>query len=158
MPLSGTPRSMQSQAIDNCKFPFAEPELQMAYGLRPQYGQLLMTPAPQDRRTARRYPVNLKVACRLVMQGVSVYVGAGTTRNMSSKGMLIELDQQLNTGDVVEALIRWPAGHQIMHVLGNVVRSDSHGTAMEIVHHKFAERSNVPRTSMRTRRKHQESL
>jgi hypothetical protein len=99
-----------------------------------------MTPAPEERRTARRYPVKLKLACRLLTKGGAVHVGIGTTRNMSSKGMLIDLDQSPAEGDVMEAMIRWPAGTQIMHVLGNVVRCDSQGTAVEIVHHKFAVR------------------
>jgi hypothetical protein len=100
-----------------------------------------MAPVPADRRSARRYPVMLDAACRIVIDGLSLYLGSATIRNMSSKGLLVDLDQPLNAGDTIELLIRWPAGRQSMHVLGQVVRSELRAAGIEILHYKFAGRA-----------------
>lgn len=105
-----------------------------------------------ERRGARRYPVALRVSCKRIARGLSLYAGTGTTRNMSSTGLLLETDQALNTGEYVELLIRWPAGHQTMHVLGRVVRADAAGAAVEILHHKFAERATLRSVKKRGRK------
>jgi hypothetical protein len=111
-----------------------------------------------ERRRSRRYPVALRVSCKRIARGLSLYSGTGTTRNMSSTGLFFEADQSLNTGDYVELLIRWPAGHQTMHVLGRVVRSGAEGTAVEILHHKFAERASARPSRKRVRGAPQEGL
>jgi hypothetical protein len=99
-----------------------------------------MDPISNERRAARRYTVSLKVSCKRIARGLSLYAGSGTTVNMSSSGLLFTLDQHLDEGEYVELLIRWPAGRQTMHVLGRVVRTEESGTAIEILHHKFAGR------------------
>jgi hypothetical protein len=110
-----------------------------------------MQPISYERRAARRYPVALKVSCKRIAHGLSLYAGSGTTLNMSSTGILLDLDQSLTPGDYVELLIRWPAGRQTMQVLGRVVRSEPAYTAVEILHHKFASKP-LPRAARIPRR------
>lgn len=93
-----------------------------------------------ERRSAARYPVALKVSCKRLEHGVAIYAGSGTTRNMSSKGLLVEVDQPLDDGQYVELFIRWPAGRQTMHVLGRVLRCDLEGAAIQILQHAFGPR------------------
>jgi hypothetical protein len=98
-----------------------------------------MTSPSFDRRSARRYPLALTVSCSLLLHGQTLFVGSGTTCDISSKGVLFRLEGSLNPGDFTELTIFWPAGQHDIHALGRVVRRDSRGTAAEILHYRFGD-------------------
>lgn len=94
-----------------------------------------------ERRRHRRYGITLEVEYKLSRSRVG-RSGAGTTVDVSSRGVLFQTNDSLNTGSPVELLLNWPFQlggicplKLVMH--GRVVRSDSRGVAVRIRDHEF---------------------
>ena len=98
--------------------------------------------AQKDRRTAKRYALDLPCIYRLFGRDRSVQEGHGHTRNMSSHGLLVTAGEKLATGQAVEIFIQLPRAvgdtttTQLI-VLGHVVRSDIDEAGVRIVRHGF---------------------
>ena len=96
----------------------------------------------RQRRAARRYPVAADVAYQWVADGKIVSVGRGRSVNISSGGVLLELDDALPAGVSVALQIVWPVklDSQValaLHVYGRTLRSDGRLTAVVITKHEF---------------------
>ena len=94
-----------------------------------------------DRRTQRRYPIELDLEYRVIENGAVVSAGDGKTGNMSSGGILFHTQDDVAKGSV-ELLIRWPAilGNTPfveLCIFGNVVRSDAGGIAVRMARYHF---------------------
>jgi len=96
----------------------------------------------KDRRTAKRYALDLPCSFRVFGRDRSVQEGHGYARNMSSHGLLVSADWKLTKGQPVEISIQLPAGAEgsvttQLVVLGHVVRSDIAEAGVRIVRHGF---------------------
>lgn len=95
-----------------------------------------------DRRTDRRYDVELKLRYRLVKGGRPLHEGTGFTRNMSRGGVEFEADRALQSGSLLELTIEWPIPLRgriplELHVMGYVVRSCRKMVAIHATWHEF---------------------
>jgi len=94
-----------------------------------------------DRRSVRRYPLELDLTCRLMKGRRVMSVGKGKTCNLSSRGVLFVANDVYDAGSVLWLSIKWPAergGHGLeLSIIGRVLRSDSLGTAVQIMQHGF---------------------
>jgi hypothetical protein len=104
----------------------------------------VVNPGDQDRRAARRYPLQLALHYRLRKKDRLVGEGSGKTVNISNKGVLLALSgQTYPKGAVAELSIHWPVeqGPQVrqwLNVVGVVLRTDANGVALQIVRHDFS--------------------
>ena len=95
-----------------------------------------------ERRSHRRYPVDLGIWCRALPSGRVV---AGKICDISSHGVRFTSSQILAPGAKVELAIDWPvlldnACPLALRGQGRVLRSDRHSTAIEIERHEFCTR------------------
>jgi hypothetical protein len=95
-----------------------------------------------DRRSHRRFPIELDLEFKLVNAAVVTGGGAGKTRNMSSGGVLFEGLHEVSVGACMELTIRWPAlwdsaGFMQLWAFGHVVRCGAEGTAVRISRYQF---------------------
>jgi PilZ domain len=95
-----------------------------------------------DRRSHRRFPIEMELEYKLINATTVVAQGSGRTRNMSSGGILFEGSEEAPSGVCVELTIRWPvvwdsAGFVRLWAFGHVVRSGSDGTAIQISRYQF---------------------
>ena len=98
-------------------------------------------PDRADRRLHRRYPIALDVKYKL-SRGRTARFGNGTTRNLSSRGVLFMADDALPAGSPVELTLNWPVLLEGVCPLklvlrGLVVRSDWRGVAVRTRDHEF---------------------
>jgi hypothetical protein len=102
-------------------------------------------PLPQDsseRRAATRFPIERDLRYKLLNKKNPNEAGAGKTINISSNGILFNVEQALQPGHTLEIAVSWPAQLNNTTPLklvarGRVVRCD-HGTAaIEIQHYEF---------------------
>ena len=98
-----------------------------------------------DRRTDRRYEIELELRYKLIARGQPGLQGTGKTYNISSGGLLFETDQRLPTGAFVEVSINWPILLQdtcplTLMMVGKVVRSDVKGAALRVTRYEFLTR------------------
>ena len=103
-----------------------------------------------DRRTQRRYPIELDLEYRVIENGAVVSAGEGKTGNMSSGGILFRAQDDIAKGSV-ELLIRWPAILGItpvveLCVFGRVIRSDAGGVAVQMARYHFQKPGNPTQT------------
>jgi hypothetical protein len=108
-----------------------------------------------DRRSDRRYPILLNLRWKLIHRKRVLDTGVGSTRDLSSGGILIESNRPLPKGFDVELAISWPvllhnvAPMQLV-VQGRIVRSERNGFAIRMIQHEFrtagipASRTNKP--------------
>jgi len=94
------------------------------------------------RRTQNRYPLALPLKWRCLQDRVIRSEGAGTTVNLSSRGLNCMLDRELPVGAAVELSIRWPALLNgtislALAVEATVVRTGDGRTALRILRHEF---------------------
>jgi hypothetical protein len=99
-----------------------------------------------ERRSARRYPIEIAVIYRLVRKGRVVQRGFGLTRNLSSGGLLMESKTTLPVGTEVEVFLAWPArlGGEVnlnLWIQGRAVRTGESCTAIAIERSDFRTRS-----------------
>jgi hypothetical protein len=100
------------------------------------------TERPSDRRTKRRYPINLEVQYRLLKHRRVERLGAGHTLNISSGGVLFEADGLLPGSGPIELALNWPF---LLHgscnlklvIRGRIVRSNEKAIAIRAEFHEF---------------------
>ena len=96
------------------------------------------TEISQDRRSKRRYPIELPLHYKIVKNGV----GKGSSIDVSSRGIAFKSDAPLGVGSYLEVSISWPAllnescALKLM-VSGRVVRSRENVTAMSVDRYEF---------------------
>lgn len=97
----------------------------------------------KDRRAGRRFPLKLGVDYRLFFRERGrTLQSKGTTKDISHTGLLLDTGEQHPVGTTAELLIDWPCGQDErqgmrLRVMGWVVRSDEHGTAVKILRYSF---------------------
>ncbi len=98
--------------------------------------------AGNGRRSHYRYPIDLGIQCRPSRSDRVVF---GKIRDISSTGVRFTSSEILAPGEKVELSIDWPvllngACRLQLKGQGRIVRSDEHGTAIEIERHEFCTR------------------
>jgi hypothetical protein len=102
-----------------------------------------MSESPQaDRRLNCRYPVSLPVEYKLFARSRTTCHGFGRTLNISSRGVLFQVENALPAGKRIEIQIDWPflfdGGRPITLVVwGTVVRRDRQLVAVRFRYHRF---------------------
>lgn len=99
-----------------------------------------------DRRTRRRYPLELDLEFKVIDGGAVVSSGAGKTQNLSSGGVLFRTAKPVNRG-LAEISIHWPAvlgGIPFieLHISGHIIRSDGTGAVVRLSHYEFQKAGN----------------
>lgn len=95
-----------------------------------------------DRRSDRRYQLQLELRWKLIRRRKVQDAGAGRTIDLSSAGVLFDAMRSLPVGLNVELSISWPvllhnvAPMQLV-VCGRVVRSNGAHVAVHITQHEF---------------------
>lgn len=108
-----------------------------------------------ERRSDRRYRLNLDLRWKLIRRRRILEAGQGATVDFSSGGVLFESDRAMPVGLNVELSIAWPVLlHNVSQlqlvVVGKVVRSQGRRTAIRMTQHEFRtlaqpiERRNAP--------------
>lgn len=100
------------------------------------------TESPSDRRTKRRYPINLEVHYKLLKHRRVERLGAGRTLNISSGGVLFEADGLLPGSGPIELALNWPF---LLHgscnlklvMRGRIVRTNERAIAIRAEFHEF---------------------
>ncbi|HEY1341276.1 MAG TPA: PilZ domain-containing protein [Bryobacteraceae bacterium] len=95
-----------------------------------------------DRRSDRRYELQLDLKWKLIRRRKVLDQGAGFTIDVSSSGIMFECGRSLPPGLNVELSIAWPV---LLHnsaplqlvVYGKIVRSESGRTALRMMQHEF---------------------
>lgn len=95
-----------------------------------------------DRRTKRRYPINLDVQYKLLKHRRVEYLGSGRTLNISSGGVLFETDGLMPAGGPIELALNWPF---LLHgycnlklvIRGRIVRTNNRAIAIKAEFHEF---------------------
>jgi hypothetical protein len=95
-----------------------------------------------DRRTDRRYEVQLDLRWKLIRRRRILETGTGQTIDFSSGGVLFDTGRTMPVGLNVELAIAWPV---LLHntaqlqlvVSGKIVRSLGSRTAIQMTQHEF---------------------
>jgi hypothetical protein len=95
-----------------------------------------------DRRSRRRYPIELPVQFRVLKSCLLVQAGTGQTINISSGGIAFATSERLPLRAHVELSIAWPCKlNNIcplkLVAIGRVVRSQEGSTVIRIERHEF---------------------
>src|SRR5688572_4382099 len=95
-----------------------------------------------ERRSDRRYPVNVAIKYRLVLADSLVRTGIGTLVDMSSSGVLFQTAEFLPRGAAIELFIAWPtklndSDGLDLWVNGTTVRTNGNSTGVEICESEF---------------------
>ena len=95
-----------------------------------------------DRRSDRRYPIQLDLRWKLVRRKRVLETGTGSTLDFSRGGIQFESTRPLPTGLTVELAISWPV---LLHNVapmqlvaqGRIVRSEGGRVAIRMSQHEF---------------------
>jgi hypothetical protein len=95
-----------------------------------------------DRRSDRRYDLNLELRWKLIRRRRILETGTGQTIDFSSGGVLFDTGRVMPVGLNVELAIAWPV---LLHntaqlqlvVSGKIVRSVGSRTAIQMMQHEF---------------------
>jgi PilZ domain len=95
-----------------------------------------------DRRTRRRYEIDLVVQFKVFKNYQIIQTGKGKTINLSAAGIACQLDEILKPGSAIELAIAWPVLLNKtcplkLVVSGKVVRSDAALTAVRMDRYEF---------------------
>ena len=95
-----------------------------------------------EKRSNQRYPIELEVEYRLLTKGRSQNQGSAKTRNISSRGVLIDARASAPAGSSIELTLTWPfllEGVCPLRLImrGRIVRSDMGGIAIHSNYHEF---------------------
>lgn len=98
-------------------------------------------PVLMERRSRVRFPLELRVRFRTLGKGYPV-TGVGSVVNMSSGGVLVAVQYEINPGTPVELNIEWPAvldGRVRLRLVavGTVVRCETASFAVGLERHHF---------------------
>jgi hypothetical protein len=106
-----------------------------------------------ERRSTRRYPIEIAVIYRLIRKGKVLQRGFGLTRNLSSRGLLMESSTTLPVGAEIEVFLAWPArlGGEVrlnLWIQGRTVRTGEGCTAIAIERSDFRTRASAQGASV----------
>ena len=95
-----------------------------------------------DRRSDRRYDIQLELRWKLIRRKRVLETGIGRTRDVSSGGISFDAGRPLPVGLNIELSVTWPA---MLHntapmqlvVAGKIVRSDGSLVAVQMSQHEF---------------------
>ncbi len=95
-----------------------------------------------ERRSDRRYDIELNVRWKLIRRRRVLDSGIGKTVDLSSGGLLIETDRELPSGMNIELSISWPvllhdAAPLQLVVAGRVVRVTGQRIGVRMMQHEF---------------------
>ena len=95
-----------------------------------------------ERRSDRRYRIQLDLRWKLIRRRKVQDIGAGRTVDLSSGGVCFDAGRPLPAGLNVELSIAWPVLlHNVaamqLAVSGRIVRSQGMQAAVRITHHEF---------------------
>ena len=101
-----------------------------------------ITAISDDRRSRRRYPMELPMQYKVMRDRLVSGSGTGKVLNMSSKGIAFESSQTLEPGAFVELSVKWPVLLNRCCPLklvasGRVVRSDAHAAVVNMERYEF---------------------
>jgi hypothetical protein len=90
-----------------------------------------------DRRRATRYRLDLVLEYKAQSRDGGLWIGQGTTHDISNKALRFDGSTQLPAGSTVEVLIRWPIDQEELRPLqlkieGSVLSSESRGIVVLI--------------------------
>ena len=109
-----------------------------------------------ERRSRRRYAIELGILYRVAARHRTPLVGRGSTLNLSSRGILFRADGSFQRGAMIQLALAWPFSLDEtplqLIVRGRVVRNDAQGTAVEIHRHEFRTCKSKPDADRRDRR------
>jgi hypothetical protein len=96
----------------------------------------------QDRRSKRRYPIELPVHYKIVKNYLVMGTGTGSSIDLSSGGIAFTSDTPLRVGSYLELSISWPVLLNQTCALklvasGRVVRSEQNRTAISLDRYEF---------------------
>lgn len=95
-----------------------------------------------DRRSDHRYPIALQLQYKLIGKGQIQRLGFGRTVNISSHGVLFELDDVVPASGQMELALHWPfmlqgsCGLKLV-MRGNILRTDEKTIALKTEFHEF---------------------
>ena len=97
---------------------------------------------PGERRTRRRYALNLDLSYRIQEGTETIQSGSGTTCDLSSTGIRFTTREKLSERGLVEITMAWPkvADHGsniILRVSGRVVRNEGTEAVIRMEKHEF---------------------
>ena len=101
-----------------------------------------------ERRTQRRYPIELDLEYKIIHEGKVIASGDGRTGNLSSGGLLFRPEQPAAAGQHVEISIHWPAilgdaPFVELYVSGRMMRNDEYGIAVRARRYEFQKLGNI---------------
>jgi hypothetical protein len=104
-------------------------------------GTVDLRAAPGDRRTARRYPLQLSVEYKARSRNRGLWIGQGETRNISDKALLLTTNAALPVASAVELAIHWPVAsgdcRLDLTITGTVLGSFARGTVVLVGKARF---------------------
>jgi hypothetical protein len=88
------------------------------------------------------YPIDADVEYRLIERASMVAAGTGRTKTMSSSQVVLESQQSLPVGMLVELAVTWPVWLQStvrlkLHIFGRTTRIAGNFTVIDILRHEF---------------------
>ena len=97
---------------------------------------------PADRRFSKRYNLDTALRYRAANGPLNTPWKQGKALNMSAIGILIQVPESLEIGAKLEIAMDWTGlyhGREAMRLtlIGAVARTDSRGSALRILHHRF---------------------
>lgn len=94
-----------------------------------------------DRRTERRFEMELPAQYRLLRGSRVLYEGSGTTANLSRGGLSLKTDRFLPSGLSIQLSVEWPVGHghdqMMLRLSGRILRCDGDVVAIRTTWHEF---------------------
>ncbi|HEY1338472.1 MAG TPA: hypothetical protein VGF59_13235 [Bryobacteraceae bacterium] len=96
----------------------------------------------EDRRVARRYPIQADLRYKVLRRGRVLESGEGCTVDLSSGGVLFHADRALPPGVAIELEVNWPAAASAplaitLSIAGRTVRWSRNCTAVRIRRYAF---------------------
>src|SRR5262249_45022387 len=101
-----------------------------------------VTEISEDRRSKRRYPIELPVQYKIMKNYLVMGTGTGSSLDLSSGGICFSSSAPLKIGSYLELSLSWPVLLNQSCPLklvasGRVVRSDDHCTAISLDRYEF---------------------
>lgn len=102
-----------------------------------------------ERRKESRYPITVHLQYKLIERGQIQRLGSGRTFNISSHGLLFEIDDVAPASGRMELALRWPillngsCGLNLI-IRGRIVRTDNRTVALRMDFHEFRTAGRAP--------------
>ena len=95
-----------------------------------------------DRRSDRRYDMQLPVRYRLLRGSRVLYEGAGSTVNVSRGGVSFQTERFLPSGLSIQLWIDWPVPHRgrepmVLRLAGRILRCNGDEVGVRTTWHEF---------------------